>query len=41
MGMYTVECPVCKKPTLWWSGTLDQRCSECKLEKPAKKREST
>lgn len=29
MGLYAIDCPVCKKGHLWFSGNLDQRCQEC------------
>lgn len=29
MGLYPIDCPECKKPTMWFSGALDQRCSKC------------
>jgi len=30
MGLYAIDCFVCKKPFLWWSGNIyDQRCPEC------------
>lgn len=32
MGVYTVNCPECNKPTLWFSGSIDQRCSDCKAK---------
>jgi hypothetical protein len=32
MGLYAIDCPVCKKPFMWFSGNTDQRCPECKEE---------
>lgn len=29
MGLYTIECPSCKKPHQWFSGHADQRCFDC------------
>lgn len=29
MGLYTITCPSCKQPHMWFSGSQDQRCSEC------------
>lgn len=29
MGLYAIDCPTCKKPFMWFSGNLDQRCSAC------------
>jgi LSD1 subclass zinc finger protein len=40
MGLYPIDCAVCKKPFMWFSGCLDQRCSDCqnaiKKEEPKK-----
>lgn len=31
MGTYTIICPSCKQPYVWWSSSSkDQRCSDCK-----------
>lgn len=30
MGLYAIDCPSCKKPHMWFSGSMDQRCAECK-----------
>ena len=30
MGLYTINCPECKKLYSWFSGDVDQRCDECK-----------
>jgi hypothetical protein len=31
MGIYSVNCPVCKAPNLWFSGNpADQRCEACR-----------
>lgn len=30
MGLYPINCPSCDKPTLWFSGSTSQVCSECK-----------
>lgn len=32
MGLYVIECPTCKKIFQWFSGSMDQRCPECKLK---------
>jgi hypothetical protein len=33
MGLYPINCPVCGKSFIWFSGNLpDQRCGECKGE---------
>jgi hypothetical protein len=29
MGLYAITCIQCKKPFMWFSGTLDQRCERC------------
>ena len=29
MGLYKIYCTKCKKPFMWWSGTLCQICPEC------------
>ncbi len=29
MGLYPIDCFLCHKPFLWWSGNMDQRCTEC------------
>jgi hypothetical protein len=35
MGLYAIDCPICGKPFMWFSGnTGDQRCGECKKPKP-------
>ena len=39
MGLYPIDCVSCKKPFMWFSGCLDQRCSDCqniKKEEPKK-----
>lgn len=38
MGLYPIDCASCKKPFMWFSGCLDQRCSDCqnKKEEPKK-----
>lgn len=30
MGIYPIECPICRKETPWFNGNLDLRCSSCK-----------
>jgi hypothetical protein len=30
MGMYAISRKQCGKPFMWFSGSLDQRCYECK-----------
>jgi hypothetical protein len=35
MGLYAIECPQCKRAHLWFSGSLDQRCSKCRLAAPS------
>lgn len=31
MGLYAIECPLCKVPFMWFSGhTGDQRCDKCR-----------
>lgn len=30
MGLYAVACPQCGNNHLWFSGNMDQRCTECK-----------
>lgn len=30
MGLYSIPCPTCGEPHMWFSGFTDQRCSECK-----------
>jgi len=29
MGLYAIDCFLCHKPFLWFSGNLDQRCGDC------------
>lgn len=29
MGIYPIDCSVCGKTFLWFSGNLDQRCPDC------------
>jgi hypothetical protein len=29
MGLYSVPCRACGKMFMWFSGNLDQRCSDC------------
>lgn len=29
MGLYPIECSVCEKVFMWFSGNLDQRCQNC------------
>lgn len=36
MGLYTIDCPQCKNPHMWFSGNLDQRCPACKKEETIK-----
>lgn len=36
MGIYPVDCIVCKKPFLWWSGNIAQICSKCEAVKEFK-----
>lgn len=33
MGLYPVDCQVCQKPFLWFSGSVFQVCPTC-LEAP-------
>lgn len=30
MGLYPIDCSQCGKPFMWFSGNLDQHCSECR-----------
>jgi DNA-directed RNA polymerase subunit RPC12/RpoP len=30
MGLYEINCVACQKPFTWFSGTMDQRCTECR-----------
>lgn len=30
MGLYPITCPQCKQPHIWFSGTMDQRCGNCR-----------
>ena len=30
MGLYSIPCRQCEKMFLWFSGSLDQRCADCK-----------
>jgi hypothetical protein len=30
MGLYSINCPACKQPHVWFSGSMDQRCDSCK-----------
>jgi DNA-directed RNA polymerase subunit RPC12/RpoP len=32
MGIYEIACVICKQGFLWFSGTTDQRCEECRKE---------
>ena len=29
MGLFPMDCAVCKKSFIWFSGCLDQRCTDC------------
>ena len=31
MGLYAIDCTSCKRPFLWFSGSLDQRCASCQV----------
>ena len=33
MGLYAIDCPQCKKPYMWFSGNMDQRCDNCRNPK--------
>jgi hypothetical protein len=33
MGLYTIDCPVCRQTHQWFSGSMDQRCERCKADK--------
>ena len=33
MGLYPIDCPQCKQPHIWFSGTMDQRCGNCRNPK--------
>ena len=37
MGLYTIPCPSCKQPHAWFSGSIDQRCPNCKRADHPKK----
>jgi phage FluMu protein Com len=37
MGIYTIPCQQCGRPFLWFSGSLDQRCMDCKKAEVQKK----
>lgn len=30
MGLYAMSCKQCDKGFMWFSGSLDQRCAECR-----------
>jgi LSD1 subclass zinc finger protein len=32
MGLYPIDCVSCKKPFMWFSGCLDQRCGDCQVK---------
>jgi len=32
VGLYPIDCPSCHKPFVWFSGTTDQRCPDCRCE---------
>jgi len=34
MGLYRINCPSCGQPHTWFSGSMDQRCQECKIPTP-------
>ena len=34
MGIYPIKCPICEKEHTWFSGSMDQRCEECKIPFP-------
>ena len=42
MGLYTINCPQCKAPYYWFSGSnsADQRCPACKNPQQDKKEEN-
>lgn len=29
MGLYPIDCPICKKPFMWFSGSQNQLCHDC------------
>lgn len=29
MGLYPLDCGICKKPFMWFSGSMDTRCPDC------------
>lgn len=33
MGLIVIICPSCNKPHLWFTGSNDQRCEECRKKK--------
>jgi hypothetical protein len=33
VGLYPIDCPACKRPHIWFSGNMDQRCVECQKPK--------
>jgi hypothetical protein len=37
MGIYTIPCQQCGKHFMWFSGSSDQRCMECKKAEVQKK----
>lgn len=37
MGLYAISCKQCGKGFMWFSGSLDQRCAECKARDEAAK----
>lgn len=34
MGIHVIGCPSCNRPHNWFSGSLDQRCLECRNRPP-------
>ena len=38
MGLFAMDCQQCGRPFMWFSGNMDQRCSECQKLHPIYKR---
>ena len=42
MGLYPIDCPVCKKAHMWFSGNIGEtRCSDCQKNSTVKEKKMT